>query len=81
MDLDRLTICAPMFDTDPCVMLWMRAASFTRANGRGVGPGNREFSGPYEMTHLGPKKPKNLPLVAILDPHEQPREPVRNHYG
>ncbi len=32
--------------TDPCVMLLMRAASITRASGRGLGPGNLDFFGP-----------------------------------
>jgi hypothetical protein len=46
--------------TDPSVMFLMRAASFTRASGRGLCPGNREFFGPCEMAsrqqcHVGPK--------------------------
>jgi hypothetical protein len=49
MDLDILTINVPMIDKAPCVMLLMQAASFTRASGRGLGPGNREFFGSYEM--------------------------------
>ena len=44
-------------------MLLMRAASITWANGRGLGPGNRDFFWPCENgiepigeCHLGPKK-------------------------
>ncbi len=44
-----ITIYVPMIYTAPCVMLLMRAASITWASGRGLGPGNREFSGPCEM--------------------------------
>ncbi len=44
----KITIYAPMIYTAPCVTLLMRAASITRANGRGLGPGNRVF-GPCKM--------------------------------
>jgi hypothetical protein len=40
------TTYTPMIYTALCVMLFMRAASITRASGRGSGPGNLEFSGP-----------------------------------
>jgi hypothetical protein len=54
-----------MIYTAPCVMQLMRAVSITRASGRGMGPGNRDFFGPYEMASTrqasaireGPKKP------------------------
>jgi hypothetical protein len=36
---------ASMIYAAPCVMFLMRAASITRASGRGLGPGNREFFG------------------------------------
>jgi hypothetical protein len=42
-----LAIYAPMIYTAPCVMLLMLAASITRASGRELGPGNRDFFGPY----------------------------------
>jgi hypothetical protein len=45
----RKGIYAPMIYTAPCVMLLMWAASITRASGRGLGPGNREFFGSCEM--------------------------------
>ncbi len=35
--------------TAPSVMLLIRAASITRASGRGLGPGNLDFFGPCEM--------------------------------
>jgi hypothetical protein len=44
-----ITIYAPIIYMAPCVMLLMRAASFTGASGRGLGPRNREFFGPCEM--------------------------------
>jgi hypothetical protein len=37
-----------MIYTAPCVMLLLRPASITRASGRGLGPGNREFLGPVK---------------------------------
>ncbi len=43
-----ITIYAPMIYAAPCIMLLMRAASITRASGRGLGPGNREFLGPWK---------------------------------
>ncbi len=45
-----LTIYALMISTALCLMLLMRAASIMRASGRGLGPGNREFFGPCEMS-------------------------------
>ncbi len=60
-----------MIYTAPCVMLLMRAASITRASGRGLGPGNDiEPTGEW---HLGPIKvelaypflPWRLPLGAM----------------
>ncbi len=44
-----LAVYAPMICTALCVMLLMRAASITRASGRGLAPGNRDFFGPCEM--------------------------------
>ncbi len=41
-----IAIFAPMIYTALCVM---RAASITRASGRGLGPWNRDFFGPCEM--------------------------------
>ncbi len=41
-------IYSPMIYTAPCVMLLMRPASITRASGRGLGPGNRDFLGPVK---------------------------------
>ncbi len=43
------SIHAPMIYTAVCVMLFKRAASITRASGRGLGLGNREFFRPCEM--------------------------------
>jgi hypothetical protein len=40
-----ITIYGPMIYTAPCVMLLMQAASFTRASGKGFGPGNLEIFG------------------------------------
>ncbi len=51
--LVKSTIYAPMIYTAPCIMFWMHAYPFTRASGRGLGTGIREFFGPFEM---GPKK-------------------------
>jgi hypothetical protein len=34
---------APMVYTAPCIMLLMRESSITRASGRELGPGNRDF--------------------------------------
>ncbi len=45
-----LGIYAPMIYTAPCVMLLMGAASVMRASRRGLGPGNRDFFGLYEMS-------------------------------
>ncbi len=47
--------------------------SITRTSGRGLGPGNREFFGPFEMAssrHLGPKNPINHRCIGgfIQDP-------------
>jgi hypothetical protein len=74
-----VAIYAPMTYTSLCVMLLMRAASITRASGRGLGPGNRDFFGPCEMASsrkvrviLGPKKsrfpgPNPRPLAQVMD--------------
>ncbi len=40
-----IAIYASMINTAPCVMLSIRAASITRASGRGLGPGNQDFFG------------------------------------
>jgi hypothetical protein len=45
----RVAISASMIYTAPYVMFLMRAASITRASGRGLGSGKREFFGPCEM--------------------------------
>jgi hypothetical protein len=45
---DKLTIYAPMIYTALSIMFRMRI-SITRARGRGLGPGIREFFGPCEM--------------------------------
>jgi hypothetical protein len=37
-----------MIYTAPYVMLLMRGKSLTRASGRGLGPGNRDFLGPVK---------------------------------
>ncbi len=46
--------------------------SITRASGRGLGPGNQDFFGPYEMASShqasavwGPKKSNQLPLALV----------------
>ncbi len=41
MTKNTITFYAPMIYTAPCVMLLTRAASITRASGRGLGPGNQ----------------------------------------
>ncbi len=48
-----IAIYAPMIYTALCIMLLMRAASITRAIGRGWGPENLE---PIGECHLEPKK-------------------------
>ncbi len=50
LDFDLTAICGPVIYTAPYVMLLMRATSITRASGRGLGPGNRDFFGPCEMS-------------------------------
>jgi hypothetical protein len=47
--LTIIAIYAPVIYAAPWVMLLMRAASYTRASGKGLGPGNREFFGACEM--------------------------------
>jgi hypothetical protein len=42
-------------------LLLMRAASITRASGRGFGPGNRDFFGPYAKWHRADRR---MPFVA-----------------
>jgi hypothetical protein len=44
-----LAIYVPMISMASCVMLLVRAASITRASGRGLCPGNRDFFGPCEL--------------------------------
>jgi hypothetical protein len=63
-----------MIYTALCVMLLMRAASITRASGRRLGPENRDFFGPREMTlsrlasacYLGPKKVQSSNITALV---------------
>ncbi len=52
-----ITIYAPMIFTAPCIMFWMRAYPFTRGSGRGLGPGIREFFGPYKMHRANRRVP------------------------
>ncbi len=47
--LKILAIYATIIYSVSCVMLLRRAASITRASGRGLGPGNRHFIGPCDM--------------------------------
>jgi hypothetical protein len=76
----RITVAiyAPMIYTAPCVMLLIRAASITRASGRGLGPGNQDFSGPVKwhqadrQVPFGAKKVEisranSLPLAQVMD--------------
>ncbi len=68
-----------MIYTAPCVMLFMWAASFTRVNGRGLSPGNREFLGPVKwhradrQVPFGAEKnsrfpgPNPLPIAQVMD--------------
>jgi hypothetical protein len=47
-----IAIYAPMIYTAPCVMFWMLEDPlrfFTRASGRGFGPGNRDFFEPWKI--------------------------------
>jgi hypothetical protein len=56
-----IAICAPTIYTALCVMLLMRAASITRASGRGLGPGNIEtFLGPVKWRRAN----RRVPFVA-----------------
>ncbi len=75
-----IVIYIPVIYSAPCVMLLMRAASITRASGRGLGPGNCDFFGPCEMAssrhagecHLvGPKKVENESIDFLYLCHQK----------
>jgi hypothetical protein len=58
-----LTIYAPMIYTAytaPCVMFWFGQIQYA-GNGRGLGPGKREFFGYCEMASIGEWMPSLLP--------------------
>ncbi len=52
-----------------CIMLFMRAAFITRASGRELGPGNRDFFGPCEMAS---NRYANLQILSQLRPRIPP---------
>jgi hypothetical protein len=71
-----LEFYGPMIYMALYIMLLMRATSITRASGRGLRSGNRDYLGPYEIAssrngecHLGPKKVK---ISGALPPPTSP---------
>ncbi len=82
-----LAIYAPLIYTAPCVMLLMRAASITRASGRGLGPGNWEFSGPVKWHRTDWRVPFGAKKVEISRAQPPPTCPSngccphQNHYA
>jgi hypothetical protein len=67
--LVKLTIYAPMIYTAPWIMFWMHAYPFTRASGRGLGPGIPDFFFCLVKWHRADLGPKKLEISRAQPPH------------